>query len=311
MAWPGETSVSTGTTTGGTAWRSARVQPNDSTDRATVCAPLSLADGASTRLVIATHGTGGSDATMDSGNGKAIRDALLDAGYVVVAGQLGINTWGNAESMTHLVNLYSWCASLWNVTDTFMFGQSQGGGVVMTAARRNAIPTLRAVAAVAPALNYQWVSDSGSSSADIRAAYGANAGTFAAQSAAYAPLSGTPDDYVGMHFKFWASNEDATTPKPQHADKFVSQGLDYRTASTQIVTVTGAHLSVDHYSPTGVVEFYDYALRAGNVEREHPAVHSGTKVRVSGGWVDAAVKVRAAGVWADADLSVRRSGGWI
>ena len=305
MAWPNETSVATGTTTGGTAWRSARVQPNGSADRATVCAPISLADGVAIKLVIGTHGTGGSDATMDSGNGKAIRDALLDAGYVVVAGQLGINTWGNAESMTHLANLYSWCASLWNVTDTFMFGQSQGGGVVMTAARRKAIPTLRAVAAVAPALNFQWVSDSGSSSADIRAAYGATAGTFAAQSAAHAPLAGTPDDYLGMHFKFWASNEDTTTPKPQHADKFVGQGLDYRTASTQIVTVTGAHLSVDHYNPTAVVEFFDYALRTGNVEQLHPVSPSGAKVRVGGGWVDAAVKVRVGGVWVDAVMLPR------
>ncbi|MEE2058990.1 hypothetical protein [Rhodococcus artemisiae] len=310
MAWPDETSVATGTTSGGVAWRSARVYPNGTSDRATVCAPVALEDGADVKLVIATHGTNGSDATMDSGNGKTVRDALLDAGYVVVAGQLGENTWGNAEAMTHMANLYEWCADLWNVTDTMFFGQSQGGGVVMVATRRKIIPTLRAVAAVAPALNFQWVSDSGSSSADIRAAYGANASTFAAQSADYAPFVGTMNDYATMHFKFWASPDDTTTPKTEHADQFKARGLDYRSASTQVMTVTGTHLSPDHYRPNEVVDFYAHALAVGNVEQEHPVAASGARVRQGGAWVDAAVKVRQGGAWVDAALQVRQGGEW-
>ncbi|WP_326599958.1 hypothetical protein [Rhodococcus sp. PD04] len=111
--------------------------------------------------MIATHGTGGSDGTMDTGNGQTVRDALLDAGYVVVAGHLGGNTWGNAEAIGHLSNLYACCAALWQVTDTMFFGQSQVGGVVMVATRRKVIPTLWAVAAVAPAMNFQWVSGLG------------------------------------------------------------------------------------------------------------------------------------------------------
>lgn len=264
MAWPDETSATTGTTAGGTAWRRARIQPNGSSDRMTVCAPASVADGAPVRLVIAFHGTGGSDATVDSGNGQTVRDALLDAGYVVVAGQLGANTWGNAESMAHLANLYAWCAARWQVTDTALFGQSQGGGVAWVATRRKLLPTLRAVAGLAPALNFQWVSDSGSSSADIRAAYGATAGTFGVQSAAYAPFAGAAADYAGVHYKLWTSLEDTTTPKALHADQFAARGLAAQAASLETVTVTGAHLSADHYRPAEVVTFYDWAIAAGN-----------------------------------------------
>lgn len=265
MAWPDETSVATGTTAGGTAWRSARVYPNGSTDRSTVAAPTALVDGAPIRLVIAFHGTGGSDGTMDSGNGAIVRDALLDEGYVVVAANLGGNTWGNAEAMGFLSNLYDWCSTLWEVTDTVLFGQSQGGGVAWVSTRRGLFPTLRGVVGVAPAINFQWVSDSGSSSPAIRTAYGADASTFAALSADYAPFSGTRDDYAGVHFKLWASPDDTTTPNNLHANRFVSLGLAAKAASIEVVTVTGAHLSAEHYVPADVVSFYENAITVGNV----------------------------------------------
>ncbi|MCZ4649466.1 hypothetical protein O4106_21835 [Rhodococcus pyridinivorans] len=297
MAWPGETEFITGTTTAGTAYRRARVFPNGSDDRATVYAPSALADGASTRLVVATHGTGGSDATLDSGDGAKVRDALLDAGYVVVAGNLHGNTWGNAVGMADLANLYAWCSTVWNVTDTMFFGQSQGGGVVTVATRRKVIPTLRAVAAVAPAVNYQWVSDSGSSSAAIRAAFDATAATFAEKSSPYAPFAAVPADYAGMHVKLWASPEDTTTPKAQHSDRFSALGLTSRMASFGVTTVTGEHLSTDHYRPGEVVDFYADALAAGNIDPGPATPASTTRVWDGTQWVPREVRVWTGTEW--------------
>lgn len=302
MAWPDETAVVTGVTAGGTAWRRARVQPNGAADRATICAPTTVADGAQIKLVVATHGTGGSDATMDAGSAQTVRDALLDAGYVVVAANLHGNTWGNSVAMADLANLYAWCAALWNVQHSVFFGQSQGGGVVLTATRRKVIPTLRAVAAVAPALNYQWVSDSGGSSAAIRTAYDATASTFASKVASSAPLAAQPVDYAGMHVKLWASNGDATTPKVNHSDQFKS--VASRCASLMVMEVTGDHLSVDHYRPQEVVDFYAASLAAGNVDPGDPPAENIADATVFY-WDGAAWVPRSTRVWTGTEWALR------
>ncbi|WP_037222034.1 hypothetical protein [Rhodococcus sp. R1101] len=118
------------------------------------------------------------------------------------------------------------------------------------------------------------------------------------------------NDYVAMHFKFWALPEDTTTPKDRHADEFKARGLNHRTASTQIMTVTGGHLSPDHYRPTELVDFYTHALTVGNVEQEHPRPTSGARVRVGGACVDAAVRARQGGAWVDSGLRFRQDGAW-
>ncbi|QYB00071.1 hypothetical protein I1A62_02910 (plasmid) [Rhodococcus sp. USK10] len=82
-----------------------------------------------------------------------------------------------------------------------------------------------------------------------------------------------------MHFKMWASPDDATTPKDQHADLFVGLGLADRAASC-VVTATGAHLSADHYRPSDVVAFYDHALATGNVSPGEPPPEAVTEASV-------------------------------
>ena len=210
MAWPDETTADQLTTANGTPFRRARLYPNGVPDRATIHAPTAIAEGGPARLVIAFHGTDGFDSTMDGSFQVPTRDALLDAGYVIVSGQLGTNTWGNATGIERLVNLYAWCQSVWEVTDTLFYGQSQGGGVAMAATRLGVVPTLRAVALLAPAVNFQWVATQGGSSTAILDAYGATVDNFAQLSADRAPLAGTTADYAGLRVQAWASYADTT-----------------------------------------------------------------------------------------------------
>lgn len=256
MAWPDEVSREERATPAGTDYVRFLGRPSGG-DAMYAYAPVSVVEGGPARLVIAFHGTGGSHSTMEGANGIHTLNALLDAGYVVAAPNLMGNTWGNAEAQGYLSNLHAWASSIWAVTGTVLYGQSQGGGVAMAAVRQGTFPDLLGVALLAPAIGFQYIADEGGSSPAILAAYDAvDSASFAIAAADYDPLRGTPAEYAGLRIRAWASGSDTTTPRVENIDAFMALGLDDLTAYTQVVTVTGGHLSADHYRPADVLDLY-------------------------------------------------------
>lgn len=254
MAWPNETSTASGTTPAGTPWRSARFNAPGATVQGNVYAPASVPDGAPVTLIYAAHGTGGSASMLDVESFVPVREALTDAGYVVVSASLG-NTWANESAHANLAAIYAWCEGIWDVQDVLLIGQSQGGGVVTSAALRGTFPRVRALVGIAPALNFQWVSDYGDSGPTIRAAYDATAATFPAAIQGYGPFTGSPADYAGLHILFLASAGDSITPPAVNSHQFVASGFTEQAADYEYVEVSGEHLSADHYRAGKIAAF--------------------------------------------------------
>jgi hypothetical protein len=225
---------------------------------ALVLAPTDVAPGTDAVLVIAAHGAGGSEQTINGPQLGATRDALLDRGWIVASAMAADRGWGNEASLRDYRALAARVGGRWTVTDVLLHGQSMGAvpAVLLYADRR--IPGIRAAALVAPALSLEAVYGRGFAD-DLEQAYGFRGPSqLAAATAGHDPVRLDPALLADARIRIWASRHDNLTPKAHHADVFARRMGPHVT----VVEVQGDHFGVDHHRPAELIAFFEAALAA-------------------------------------------------
>lgn len=301
MAIPNQTAaVVTGTTAGGTPYTQWTVTPPASNDVALVLAPTSRPEGSTLNAVVSFHGSGGSQNTINGTNTNTVRDALLDAGYLILSPNLHGNSWSNEQSMTDVAALVGWARNIWSVPRLFIFAQSMGGGIGALALARQVVTPVVAAAFLAPAVSLSTAyAKGGLTATDINTAYSlaSDGSDYAAKTAGHDALARPASDYAGRWIRVYASASDATTNKAANADAFQAK-VSPVAGVFEAVTVTGAHLSADHYKPAQIVDFYARALAAVTTPTSTVSVWTGAA------WAPAPVLSRTGTAWVDAPVRV-------
>jgi hypothetical protein len=223
---------------------------------ALILAPTDLAPRADAVLVIAAHGAGGSEQTINGPQLGTTRDALLDRGWIVASAMAADRGWGNEASLRDYRALAGRVAERWTVTDVLLHGQSMGAvpAVLLYADRR--IPDIRAAALVAPALSLEAVYGRGFAD-DLEQAYGFRGSSeLTAATAGHDPVRLDPALLANARIRIWASRHDNLTPKAHHADVFARR----MGPSVEVVEVQGDHFGPDHHRPGELIAFYEAAL---------------------------------------------------
>lgn len=272
MSLPDEVSSVTASTPNGTGYTVARVHPNGASDRTAVAYPDGLDPDAVRPHLMMFHGSGGSDDVIDADVFADYVAGAMDAGWIVTAATLGGNSWGNRLAHACIANVDAYVGSVFAIGPRLLLGESQGGGTLFSALLRQTVPSIVGAVAIAPALNYQWVCDEGASSAAILAAHAATPADFPAKIRGRAALTGTAADFRGYRLRVRASYDDTTTPKAAHIDRFVAAGLAAQLAVFENITVTGDHISAEHYDATADLAFLAAGVAASRTPtptREH------------------------------------------
>lgn len=265
MMLPDEVSTVTATTPSGTRYSVARVHANGVADSTAVAYAHDLDADVQRPHLMMFHGSGGSDDVIDDVVFADYVAGAIDAGWILSAATLGGNSWGNRFAHDCIANVDAYVSSVFTIGPRLLLGESQGGGTAFSVLLRKTVPSIMAAVALAPALNYQWVCDSGLSSPAIRAAYEATSDDFSEKIRGHAPLTGRASDYSGYRLRVRASYEDSMTPKTAHIDTFVEAGLAAQFAVFENITVTGDHMSPPHYDAAADLAF----LAAGAAQFRH------------------------------------------
>lgn len=261
MAWPNEVSRASGVTAQGTPFTAVNVNPLAGGDNAQMVVPDGVEQGDAVTVLIAAHGHGGSYLTFQNdANSRTVRDMAIDAGWVFISPDMHGNRWGNPTAVGDVVRVRDYAAGAFALQKLHLYGQSMGGMAMMQVVAQGVLPEVERVAIIAPACNLGLINNTQSSLwGTLRAAYGAavDGSDFDAVVVPHDPVANhAASQYAGIRMKVWASDADALIPKFGHIDAFVDAGRASEMSSFGLITVSGGHLSADHYRTSEFMSFF-------------------------------------------------------
>lgn len=258
MAIPNQTAVSAAkTTANGTAYTEYYVTPPASGDPMLVLVPNSVGEGSPAKLTLFLHGRTGTETQINGGNRISMRNALLDAGHIIAAPYLHGDSWGNRTAQNDMGAIHSWASAVWQVSSTFLIGESMSGNAATIAVKLKELP-INGVVLLSPSLNLQRVWDRGNAGHDgLETAFNvpSTGAGFADATAAWDTVRQPASDFTGVHLRVYASPDDTVISMSGDVVPFVDR---VKTVSNdvQLITVTGGHTSADTYRPSEIVAFF-------------------------------------------------------
>ncbi|MCZ2803706.1 hypothetical protein O2W18_01145 [Modestobacter sp. VKM Ac-2983] len=266
------------TTSGGAPARKYVVQTEDRTAAGaggptTLYVPDSLMSTAvgAVPVVMAAHGYTDDPTTwLEQGHVSPMRDAMLEAGYVVVSPDYGA-TFGNAEGQARMQRAREYVGRVWDTSGTVLMGFSMGGGISAVALHRNTLPDIRGAFLSAPLLDWSQVyltihdDFTTQASAALFAAFDAtDQESFLRNSSAFDPIQQPPSAYAGTRALVRSSPEDTSIDQTTNALAWVDL-VEGAAAEVDHVEVTGEHGSDSHFDDTDeIIAFFDEAIAAGS-----------------------------------------------
>ncbi len=200
------------------------------------------------RVVVYAHGLEArATALLNDEAFGALADGLVDAGYVVAAGDAAGDAWGNAASVDAHAALAVAVTDLVGARDVYLVAESMGGlaGAQLVTGRR--IPGLRAYAGISPLCDLGSVHHDHERS--IAAAYGP------AVDDALAELSPVRLDPV-VPVRIWASADDTTVDRRRNADVCAAQVVAGG-GRADVVGAEGGHNDPSTYDLAGLLAFFE------------------------------------------------------
>lgn len=288
MTIPNQTVAPTvGATVGGTGFTQYNVTIPASADRAIVLVPDGMAEGAAVVAVISCHGRGGSETTVNTSPTIINRDAMLDAGYLVLSPDTHGSTWGNATAQADLAALEAWADGIWTVTDQVIMANSMGAATATLAVALGTLSRLRAVVMASPSMNLRAAWDRNDEArSSIRNSFGiaTDGSDYDTKTAGWDALLRPASDYAGARFRMYASPTDSVASKALNADAFSTL---VASTATEVVVVqaTGGHVSSDHFRPNETMPWLA-AVLAPDVPEPTPQAAVHARFFDGTGWVD-------------------------
>lgn len=208
------------------------------------------------------HGVSGDEDSMvtDADMGDML-DAWLDRGWVVIGPDSGGATWGNSSAMSGLEDVWTWADAIWTVAKSgpLVYGQSMGGLVGLNLIHASTVPVVAYVGNSA-AIDLEAVYNGAVAlQSSIENAYSFSSPYDAGATTGFDPMDALVADYSGVPMRFYASSGDSTISKTNNADAFETK-MAAHDAELTVISVSGGHVSTDHYRPADTIAFYDRAL---------------------------------------------------
>lgn len=257
----------------------------------TLLVPQTVDVTAATPLVLALHGTGGTDADVVTGSihGGGLTDSWLDHGWIV-AGQAsalnGAPRWGWEPSRLAAVSLWRYLQRIFTIEKILIYGMSEGGEVginVMVESLRTSPPLpVKAWVGNSPALNLRWVASNPAAHVlrpQLSQAYFGKLaalvmdhGTVTPGDATWVAAVDTPDgghdpcvlDLAGLPhvpMRTYVGTNDILIFPANNGVQFNQRLTDAGWAPEHdVVTFTGGHGSADSFRPADVLAFFQRAL---------------------------------------------------
>jgi pimeloyl-ACP methyl ester carboxylesterase len=240
--------------------------------RAVLHVPDSLlaSDVTAVPVVMGAHGFGDEAGTwLDKRATSPMRDALLEAGYVIVSPYHEAE-FGNADGQSRIERARAYIGRVWGVSGTVLLGFSMGGGISAVALHQRTLSDVRGAFLTAPLLDwsevYPTIHDDFTyrASAALFAAYGAtDEEQFLVNSAAYDPMRQPATAYAGIRALVRSSPEDTAIDRDTNAVRWISLVQD-QAAQVYDSEATGEHGSASHFGNTDeLIAFFDKAIAAG------------------------------------------------
>lgn len=179
--------------------------------------------------------------------------ALVEAGYAVVAGDAGGNSFGSPAAQREYAALARLGADRYGTNATFLLAESMGGLAAIPLAASGAVPDLLGTAGISPAISLTATSGDDHRAA-IEEAWGR------VPDAGDDPL-GTPlEALAGQSFRFYVAIEDTSVPTADHAGAFAARFRDV--ADVTLVRCGPGHVDASCYQPDDVVAWFGSLLAA-------------------------------------------------
>ena len=220
-------------------------------------------------VVMGAHGFGDeAGAWLDQRATIPLRDALLEAGYVIVS-PYHESEFGNADGQSRIKRARSYVGQVWGVSGTVLMGFSMGGGISAVALHQKTLSDVRGAFLSAPLLDwsevYPTIHDDFTfrASAALFAAYDAtDQEQFLVNSAAYDPMRQPATAYAGIRALVRSSPEDTAIDRDTNALRWISL-VQGHAAQVYDSEATGEHGSASHFGDTGeITAFFDQAIAA-------------------------------------------------
>lgn len=278
MAYPNEISRQSKTTAGGTSYTEVTVYPKGVQDKAIICIPASVTDGATVTLAILAHGSGGSEQQINNPNMITTRDGMLDRGWIVGSAMAHDRAWASPVALDDYTRVHDWVNEIWVVRDTLLHGESMGGLTMMILAAQGRIATTRAVVSIDGALSLRAAYDTAGQAygAQIRAAYGiaSDGSNYTSKTAGHDAVLLDMASFNGLRLFVEHSTGDLHVPKANHSDVFLA---NLGSNALQLVTRTGSggHVTAGNYFAADVLAFYDGAIAEGPAWNPPPPLPPG------------------------------------
>lgn len=220
------------------------------TTKASEACALWLPKTTNGKLVIAAHGHGGSSTLTGytSTRDRPTWETLAAAGYTICVPDFGGNLWGNSTAQSILASVRdSICSAFSLDRRVALWGDSMGGGLVLTALALNTLGTgmVRAAYLAEPVCDLDVMySLGGAYSTSLDAAFSS-----AEQRRAYSPIL-LP--VVSTPTLFAASASDTTVVKASHTTPMVAR---YPSGYAYQLATSGVHGDDSHFVAANVLSF--------------------------------------------------------
>lgn len=195
-------------------------------------------------VLIAFHGNGSDETHWASNtNGKAVHDAFLTAGYIVVSAAYtpGVSTWGAQPGLDAYVAAYQYVRDRYAIGPVVLYGNSMGGLESLLTLAERRIPAAAWIGTV-PATSLATAHASATFQATIRSAYGVagDGANYAAQTAGHDPALLPGHAFRGLPMWVLIATDDTAVPPAQHWSALAPTIEPYAAEITR-VDVTGGH----------------------------------------------------------------------
>lgn len=194
-------------------------------------------------LVIWSHPHGHTQAISPSYFAWPLFKTLNSAGFGVAASLMHGDSWGNANAINDIVDLYNQYALYFGApSKVILVGGSMGGLASALAIPDGRIPNIAGVIGVDAVFNLANMYANASYTASIKTAYGVagDGSDYASKTSGHDPLLRVAADFGTVPFRFYSGLTDATVPTASHATPFAA----LLTGATEKVVIehVGGHL---------------------------------------------------------------------
>jgi len=264
--------TSGGTTAGGNPWSYIQVTIDG---QVVTIAFLDSYAGAPAPLVLYHHGAGETgDAIILRADKFGVRDALLDAGYNLLASDAHGNNWGNLDALADYVAAYTYAiGNGYPASKVFHLGQSMGGLSSLLTVAGGQIPA-DGCAEIAPVCSLRSVWNHyfavpGSLDDQIELAYGIahrDTADYEAKTVGHDPYLLPASFFARTPLRFYASPNDDVIDYSENSVAFkdlVKPGSIY---INTLRICSGGHTAPSQFQPTDLVLFFG-ACRDGVAPR--------------------------------------------